>query len=282
MPSASRPSVQIMGILNVTPDSFSGDGLLVGKDYVAHAVAQARQMIDDGATMLDIGGESTRPGHTPVAVDEEIRRTAPVIAALRDFTDIPLAIDTVKAAVAEAALAAGATIINDISALAHDPEMAAVAVRYQARVILMHNQSRLDAVSTDAKIGTHYDAPVYRNVVNDVARDLLMAAEAAMQHGVARAKIILDPGIGFGKSVADNLTLIAHLDQITGLGFPVLMGVSRKSFIGLTLDMPVDDRLEGTAACVTACVLQGAEIMRVHDVKFMARVAKMAQAIRDA
>ena len=273
---------QIMGIINVTPDSFSGDGILSGTDYVAAALNQAERMIEDGADMIDIGGESSRPGATLIRAEEEIRRVVPVIAAVRKkFAALPIAVDTVKAEVAREALQAGATIINDISSL-RDTHMGAIAAQYGARIILMHNRSAADDVSHDKKIGGQYNSPVYADIVEDVTRDLSMRVDAAVADGIGHDKMILDPGIGFGKSPQENLELIMHLDHLKVLGFPILMGVSRKSFIGHFLDLPVEERLEGTAACVTACVLRGANIVRVHDVKFMSRIVKMASALRDA
>ncbi len=270
----------IMGIINVTPDSFSGDGLLYG-NYVAQAAAQARQMIADGAGILDIGGESSRPGATGVSAEEEIRRTAPVIAAIKkEMPDVVIAIDTIKSEVAEAAIGAGATMINDITALTGDPRMAALAASHKATVILMHNRAH-DAQHSD-KIGGHYTAPDYTNVVSDVCNALRDYANTATTAGITRDKIILDPGIGFGKTPQQNMALIKYLPRLKALGSPVLMGVSRKSFIGHILDVTVEERLEGTAACIAACVAGGADILRVHDVKMMARVAKMAAALRDA
>ncbi len=273
----------VMGIINVTPDSFSGDGIPPTADYVERVTALAEQMIADGVDILDIGGESSRPGSAPVPAEEEIRRVVPVIAALKKkFGSTPIAVDTVKADVAEKAVQAGAVIINDISALAGDARMGEVAARTNAEIVLMHNRAKANAVSHDAKVGGQYDAPLYEDIVADVVRDLKERIEAAEKAGVARNKIILDPGIGFGKTPEQNLALIAQLRKIKELGFPVLIGPSRKSFIGHTLGATVDERLEGTAACVAAAVLQGANIVRVHDVKFMARVVKMAAALKNA
>jgi dihydropteroate synthase len=233
--------------------------------------------------MIDVGGESSRPGSVPVSAQEEIRRVVPVIAAIHEqFPALPIAVDTVKAEVADQALRAGAAIVNDISALSGDARMAEIILRHEASVVLMHNRSTPDAVNHDATTGGQYDAPEYDEIVEDVARDLAARVKAALAAGIARDKIILDPGIGFGKTPQQNIELIAHMYHFTALGFPVLMGASRKSFIGSLLGLPVDERLEGTAACVTACVLQGADIVRVHDVKFMARVVKMAALLRDA
>lgn len=273
----------VMGIINVTPDSFSGDGIPPTADYVERVTMLAEQMIADGADILDIGGESSRPGSAPVSTEEEIRRVVPVIVALKKkFGSTPIAVDTVKAEVAEKALEAGAVIINDISALAGDARMGEVAARANAEIVLMHNRAKANAVSHDAKVGGQYDAPLYEDIVADVVRDLKERIEAAEKAGIARNKIILDPGIGFGKTPEQNLTLIAQIGKIKGLGFPVLIGPSRKSFIGHTLGATVDERLEGTAACVAIAVLQGANIVRVHDVKFMARVVKMAAALKNA
>lgn len=256
---------------------------MAGADTVTRAVAQARQMLADGADILDIGGESSRPGHTPVTADEEIRRVVPVIAALKEkFAATKIAVDTTKTEVAEQALNAGATIVNDISALGEGARMGEIVARYDADIVLMHNRAKNDAVSRDATIGGQYDAPEYSDIVGDVMRDLSERVEAALNAGIARHKIILDPGIGFGKTPEQNLALIAHIGKIKELGFPVLVGPSRKSFIGHVLGATVDDRLEGTAACVAIAALQGANILRVHDVKFMARVVKMAAALKNA
>ena len=276
--SANRPI--IMGILNITPDSFSGDGLLMADDYVAAALDLAKKMIEDGASILDVGGESSRPGAVPVDEDEEMRRVIPVIKALKEkLGAVHIAIDTVKVSVAEAALKAGATILNDISALASDPKMAALVAKHQAYVVLMHNMSNQAAVSFDKKLGSQYHAPRYGSITEDVKHDLALRAQMAEKAGIDRHKIILDPGIGFGKTIEQNLALINHIDQLKLLQYPVLIGVSRKSFIGRALNLPVEERLEGTAACMAAAVLRGGDIFRVHDVKFMARVAQMAALI---
>lgn len=273
----------IMGIINITPDSFSGDGLLLHDDYVARAVALAAEMKAEGADILDIGGESSRPDSTPISAEEEIRRVVPIIAAIKkELGSIPIAVDTWKAEVAEQSLRAGASIVNDIKALSGDTHMGEVVARFGATVVLMHNQAEQGAVIRDAKIGGQYEAPEYGDVVADVAQALKTRVDVALAVGVARDKIILDPGIGFGKTPQQNLALIAQLGRIKALGFPVLMGLSRKSFIGHVLNLPVEERLEGTAAGVAVSVMQGADILRVHDVKFMARVVKMAAALKDA
>ena len=273
----------IMGIVNVTPDSFSGDGVMGHDDYGLHAIKQARQMILDGASILDIGGESSRPGSAGVETGEEKRRVIPVIEALRQ-NDVQciISVDTIKADVAHAALAAGADIVNDISALAHDADMASVITQHKAWVVLMHNRSDGQAVTHDRRLGGEYHAPVYSNIVKDVMRDLQESINLALDRGITREKIILDPGLGFGKTVEQNLTLINHLDQIRAMGYPVLLGASRKGFIGRVLDQPVEERLAGTAASIALGVARGASILRVHDVRFMARIVTMAQAILQA
>ncbi|HNQ66551.1 MAG TPA: dihydropteroate synthase [Smithella sp.] len=274
----------IMGIINVTPDSFSGDGIEPTPDYIERAIFQAEQMVAEGADILDVGGESSRPGHVPVSAEEEICRVVPVISSIKKTlgTAQTIAVDTVKSVVAEEALKAGASIVNDISALANDPHMGEVAARYGAQVVLMHNRAKATAVSYDAKIGGQYVAPEYANIIDDVTHELAERVEAALKAGIARDKIILDPGIGFGKTPQQNLTLIAQLGKIKALGFPVLIGPSRKSFIGHILDVAINDRIEGTAACVALAVMEGADIVRVHEVKYMARIAKMAAAIKEA
>ncbi|MDD5586995.1 MAG: dihydropteroate synthase [Alphaproteobacteria bacterium] len=270
----------IMGILNVTPDSFSGDGLMAGKEFVGAALRRAETMIAEGASILDVGGESSRPGSVPVSAEEEIRRTVPIIEAIRKrFPAVPVSVDTVKPEVAAAALAADASMINDISGARQDPAMRKLAAERGAYLVLMHNGSEANAVTQDARLGTMYEAKPSGDVVGDVHNELSDLAERAMNAGVAQNRIILDPGLGFGKTVEQNLRLINELDKLKALGFPVLAGPSRKSFIGRVLDLPVNDRLEGTAVAVAACVLRGANILRVHDVKAMARVAKMTAAI---
>ncbi len=270
----------IMGILNVTPDSFSGDGILMHKDYIAIAIDIAAHMIGDGADILDVGGESSRPGAIAIDTEEEIRRTVPIISAIKDrFKNIALSIDTTKARVAEVALNAGATIINDISALKADPDMAALAHDHKAYVVLMHNRSNPLAVANDPHIGGAFLAPNYNDIVNDVAKELGEIANEALKAGIAKNKIILDPGLGFGKTVEQNLALINHLDKLKSLGYQVMIGPSRKSFIGRVLDLPVEERLAGTTAAVITGILRGADIVRVHDVGFIAHTVKMTRAI---
>ena len=269
-----------MGILNVTPDSFSGDGIIAKGETVQLAVEQARDFLDNGADILDIGGESTRPGSQPVNADDEMERVIPVIGAIaREFPDALISIDTYKANVAEAAFKAGARILNDVWALRADPELASVAAEIHVPVILMHNRSNPASVEVRAQLGNAYIGSSYENLIEDVKRELLFSVELAVRAGIEEASIILDPGIGFGKTREHNLELINRLDEIRALGFPVLLGPSRKSFIGFTLDLPADQRVEGTAATVAVGIARGADIIRVHDVKEMARVAKMTDAI---
>jgi dihydropteroate synthase len=273
----------VMGILNVTPDSFSGDGILAYSataGEVEAAEEQARDFLASGADILDVGGESTRPGSQPVNADEETARVVPVIEALaEEFPDALISIDTYKAKVAEVAFRAGAHILNDVWALRADPELASVAAAFGAPVILMHNRSNPASVEVRAQLGNAYIGSTYENLMEDVKRELLLSVELAIKAGVEETRIILDPGIGFGKTREHNLALINHLDEIRALGYPVLLGTSRKSFIGFTLDLPADQRVEGTAATVAVGITRGADLIRVHDVKEMARVAKMTDAI---
>jgi dihydropteroate synthase len=273
----------VMGILNVTPDSFSGDGILArsgAKDEVEAAVEQARHFLADGADILDVGGESTRPGSAPVNAEDEMGRVIPVIAAIaKEFPNAVISIDTYKADVAEAAFRAGAHILNDVWALRADPKLASVAAAFQAPVILMHNRSNPASVEVRTQLGNAYIGPTYDDLLQDVKRDLLLSVELALKAGIEASHVILDPGVGFGKTREQNLELINRLDEIRSLGYPVLLGPSRKSFIGFTLDLPADQRVEGTAATVAIGIARGADIIRVHDVKEMARVAKMTDAI---
>jgi dihydropteroate synthase len=270
----------VMGILNVTSDSFSGDGLITNGDPVQVALDRADQFLAAGADILDIGGESTRPGSEPLSAQVELERILPVIKALsRDFPDATLSVDTYKAPVADQALQAGAHIVNDVWALRADADMAAVLVKYNAPVILMHNRSNPASVEVRQRLGNAYIAAEYNNLMEDVMRDLLDSVRIAKQAGVPDEHILLDPGIGFGKTVAQNLALINQLHEIRSLGYPVLLGPSRKSFIGFTLDLPPDQRVEGTAAAVCVGITRGADLIRVHDVQYMARVAKMTDAL---
>ena len=268
----------IMGILNATPDSFSGDGLYA--ENAQDILLQARSFIESGADILDVGGESTRPGSAPVDADEEMRRVIPIIRTIAEHLPQTLiSIDTYKASVAEAALNAGAHIVNDVWGLRADPELAHVVARVGCPVILMHNRSNPASVEVREKLGNAYIATEYADLLEEVKAELLESVEIAKQVGVKSEAIILDPGVGFGKTVEQNLELNNRLDEIRQLGYPVLLGPSRKSFIGYTLDLPADERLEGTAASVAIGIARGADIIRIHDVKEMTRVARMTDAI---
>jgi dihydropteroate synthase len=275
----------VMGILNVTPDSFSGDGLLSpspsgGGKGEGPAVEQAKDFIESGADILDVGGESTRPGSAPVTADEELERVLPVVRALnKNFPDVLISIDTYKAQVAEAAINAGAHMVNDVWGLRADPELGRIVSKYEVPVILMHNRSNPASLEVREKLGSAYIGSEYKNLIEDVKRELLESVELARKAGIPESHIILDPGIGFGKTREHNLQLINRLDEIRALGYPVLLGTSRKSFIGFTLDLPADQRVDGTAATVAVGITRGADIIRMHDVKEMARVAKMTDAI---
>jgi len=270
----------IMGILNVTPDSFSGDGIIAKGDAVTAAVNQARDFLASGADILDVGGESTRPGSAPVNADEEMERVIPVIQALnKNFPETLISIDTYKAQVAEEAIKAGAQIVNDVWGLRADDGLALVAAKYKTPVILMHNRSNPASVEVREKFGNAYVGAEYGNLIEDVKRELLDCVAIAKNAQIADPLIVLDPGIGFGKTREHNLELVNRLDSIRELGYPILLGTSRKSFIGFTLDLPADQRVEGTAATVAVGIARGADIIRVHDVKEMARVAKMTDAI---
>ncbi len=274
----------LMGILNVTPDSFSGDGLLApsSPDFSIEqrALEQARSFLEAGCDILDIGGESTRPGSQPIDAETEKARVLPVIRALAQaFPEAILSIDTYKAEVAEAALQAGAHIINDVWGLRADPDLARLAAEYRAPLILMHNRSNPASVEVRERLGSAYRGAEYQNLIQDIQRELMESVDLARRAGIPDDHIILDPGIGFGKTVAHNLELIRRLDEIRSLGFPVLVGPSRKSFIGYTLNLPPDQRLEGTAAAVAVAITRGADIVRVHDVLPISRVVKMTDAI---
>ena len=270
----------VMGILNATPDSFSGDGLMSNGGLVEQAVQQAEHFLKYGANMLDIGGESTRPGSQTVNADEEIERVIPVIQEIATkFPEAVISVDTYKAKVAEEAIKAGAHIINDVWALRADPELASVAKAFNVPVILMHNRSNPASVEVREQLGNAYVGSEYDNLLEDVKRELLVSVDVAKKAGVEETHIILDPGIGFGKTREHNLELINRLDEVRALGYPVLLGPSRKSFIGFTLDLPPDERVEGTAATIAVGITRGADIIRVHDVKEMARVAKMTDAL---
>jgi dihydropteroate synthase len=274
-----------MGILNVTPDSFSGDGLFSSVDtfdegmLVSRALEQARQFTAAGCDILDVGGESTRPGARPVGFEDEMKRVVPVVHALASEFNVPISVDTYRATVAEAALQAGACMINDVWGLKADPEIAGAAAKAGVPVILMHNRSSWVQSEVKERLGGRYVGVPYENLLEDVKRELMESVEIAHRAGIPDDKIILDPGIGFGKTVEQNLELLNRVDEIRLLGYPVLVGPSRKSFIGYTLDLPPDQRLEGTAAAVAVSIVRGADIVRVHDVAYMQRVARLTDAI---
>jgi len=257
-----------MGILNVTPDSFS-DGGKYGS--VEEAVARGARMAEEGAAIIDIGGESTRPGSKPVPADEEIRRVIPVVRGLSARTRAVISIDTTKASVADAAVAAGAGIVNDTSALADDPGMAEAVRASGVAVVLMHRRG------TPA---TMQEAPHYDALIDEIIEELAGRIEAAVAAGIDPERILVDPGIGFGKRLSDNIELHRHLDRLRVLGRPIVFGPSRKSFIGSLTGSPPAERAFGTAAAVTAAVLRGAHVLRVHDVKEMREVVEVAYAIR--
>ncbi len=266
----------IMGIINVTPDSFSGDGLA---GDVEAAVEQARQFVEAGADILDIGGESTRPGSQPVSAEVEMQRVLPAIQAITEKTDVPVSIDTYKAEVAAAALDAGAHIVNDVWGLRMDPDMAPLVAERGVPVIVMHNRSRPKNVIQEERLGGRYIGVVYENLMEDILHELQACIDIGLKAGIELTQIIVDPGIGFGKTVEQNLTIINELDRLRSLGRPILVGPSRKSFIGYTLDAPPGDRIFGTAAAVALAIARGADIVRVHDVRAMAHVVRMTDAI---
>lgn len=252
----------IMGILNITPDSFSDGGHF---KQIESALAQAYKMAEEGADIIDIGGESTRPGHEMISVEEELKRVMPVVTALKKDLSfkLPLSIDTYKAVVAERALEAGVEMLNDVWGLKADSELGRVAARYEVPICMMHNR----------------DNTRYEDLIPDIIADLEESIELAHRAGIEDKRIIIDPGIGFGKDLQQNLDVMLHLREFCNLGYPLLLGTSRKSMIGKTLDLPVDERLEGTAATVTCGIIAGADIVRVHDVLAMRRTAIMTDAM---
>ena len=250
----------VMGIVNVTPDSFSGDGL--GYDVDA-ALSQAKRFVEEGADIIDVGGESTRPGHTPISVQEELRRVIPVLEALSSCINVPLSIDTFKAGVARRAISAGASMVNDQWGLKHDASLAEVAAEHGVPLVLMHNQKDTS----------------YKDLIPDIIESLRNSIVLAVEKGVPQDKIILDPGIGFGKTWEHNLEVLSRLGELKALGRPILVGTSRKSVIGKVLDLPADQRAGGTAATVSIAIANGADMVRVHDVKEMVQVSRMADAI---
>ena len=258
----------VMGILNVTPDSFSDGGKLAGTQA---AVARGLRLFEEGADWVDVGGESTRPGAARVAAEEETRRTAPVIEGLRRRGAGPLSIDTTKASVARSALDAGADLVNDVSAFGYDPAMASLVVERGVPAVLMHLRGGFAQM---------HRAPSYGDVMGEVMAELGEALHHAVEQGIAREQLILDPGIGFSKDASHSLEALRRIGEMEALDRPVLVGPSRKSFIGKVLDLPAERRLMGTAAAVAACVLEGAHVVRVHDVREMVEVVRIADAIR--
>lgn len=250
----------VMGILNVTPDSFSDGGCWNNLDK---ALAHAEKMKEEGAAIIDVGGESTRPGYTQISDEEEIERVVPVIEALKKEIDLPISIDTYKSTVADAALSAGADLVNDIWGFLYDEKIAAVTAKYDAACCLSHNR----------------EIPVYENLVPDVIGDLTKSAQIALQADVRKDAIILDPGVGFAKSYEENLTILKHLDEFTRLEYPILLGTSRKSVIGLKLDLPKDQREEGTLVTTVLAAQAHCGFVRVHDVEKNVRAIKMMEAI---
>ena len=261
----------VMGIINLSPDSFSGDGITDPKA----ALAQAHRLVSEGADILDIGGESTRPGSSPISVDEEVGRVVPVIERLSSEISIPLSVDSYKSEVAQKALKAGATIINDQWGLKRDLKLAELAAERGVPLILMSNQR--DKGGYDS--GIQNDATYYDDLVTEVTSTLENSIQQALKLGVTRENIIVDPGIGFGKSWRQELEIIRRLDELRGLGRPILIGPSRKSFIGMVLDLPAGERMEGTAAAIAIGISKGADIVRVHDVQQMVRVCRLSDAI---
>lgn len=250
----------VMGILNVTPDSFSDGGRY---DDIANAIRHAKEMVAAGADMIDLGGESTRPGHVPIGLEEELRRVIPIIRALSQEIDVPISIDTYKAEVARAAIEAGAHIINDIWGAKSEPEIAKVAATTGAPIVLMHNRQHRD----------------YSDLITDMIRDLRESIDIALEAGCRNEQLIIDPGIGFAKNYEENLLVMRELEVLQSLGYPILLGTSRKGFIGQTLDLSVDQRVEGTIATAVLGVQKGVDIVRVHDVEAVSRAVRMTDAM---
>jgi dihydropteroate synthase len=257
----------VMGVINVTPDSFSNGGKFFDSKL---AISHAKRLVSEGADILDIGGESTRPGSESVTMDEEMKRVIPVIEEIANEVKVPISIDTCKSEVAKTALDAGACIINDISAARSDPKIANVAAESQSPLILMHMQGTPKNMQND---------PSYGDVIGDIREFLKERVDFALLKGVPRENIIIDPGIGFGKTLGHNYEIIRRLGELKDLNLPILIGTSRKSFIGSTLGLDVNERLEGTLATITMSIINGADIIRVHDVKEAVRTAKMTDAI---
>ncbi|MEZ4713833.1 MAG: dihydropteroate synthase [Caldilineaceae bacterium] len=271
----------VMGIINATPDSFSGDGMgRPGVDAVVRAVAQAEQMAADGAHCVDIGGMSTRPGHELISVDEEMDRVLSVIAAIHDQVNLPISVDTFRAEVAEEAISAGATLINDVWGLRFDARVADVAAKAGAPLVVMHNRSRFSAAGYESRLGAQLPPYEYTDLLGEISAELRQGVRMAQARGVARWNLIADPGIGFGKTVEQHLQLIRELDRLDVDELPILFGPSRKSFIGKVLGgLAAPERVEGTIAACVMAIARGAAILRVHDVRAVSRAARMADAI---
>ena len=276
----------VMGILNITPDSFSGDGLAAGasvpgQSLVAAALSQARAFLDAGADLLDVGGESTRPGGMPVSVEEERKRVVPVVEALHAEIGVPISVDTYKAEVAAAALDAGASLVNDVWGLrgregGWNEALARVVAEREVPLVLMHNRR---AAATSGAIGGHYRDVAYADLMGEIVGELRECVAFAETHGISAQRIIVDPGIGFGKTPAQNVEVLRRLGELRAIGRPILLGTSRKSFIGRALNAAPDERVEGTAATVALGIQAGADIVRVHDVAQMVKVARMADVL---
>jgi dihydropteroate synthase len=258
----------IMGILNITPDSFSDGGKYYNLD---NAVEYALELVKQGVDIIDVGGESTRPGAKAISLDDEINRVVPVIKSIRSVSSIPISIDTYKSEVAQIALDSGANIINDISGLKFDSKMIDVVKEYNVPIVIMH----IKGTPLNMQVNPSYD-----NIIDEIKSYFKKRTNLCLDYGIPKTHIILDPGIGFGKQLNDNFTIIRELNTFIELGYPILIGPSRKSFIGLTLDLPVNDRMEGTAAAITASIMNGARIIRVHDVLEMKRVQIISDKIR--
>jgi dihydropteroate synthase len=272
----------VMGIINLTPDSFSGDGLLGKANWVDEAIAQAHRFVEYGVDILDLGGESTRPGYTQISVDEEITRLLPVIQRLRqELPEMILSVDCYRAGTAAAVLEAGVHIINDIWGFKYDEDMAQVVAKHQATAILMHNR-HLGSAQISPELGGHIEEVHYEHLLEDIKGDLEESIALAKEAGMADEQIILDPGIGFAKTISQNLYALRHMDILMDMGYPILLGISRKGMIGYTLNLPRGERLEGSLAANAYGILHGANIVRVHDVKETVRLARMLDAIRFA
>ena len=259
----------VMGIINVTPDSFSDGGKYV---KINNAINHAKKMVDDGADIIDVGGESTRPGAEEVSSSEELRRVIPVVESIRlNFPDILISIDTTKSVVAHKAIKAGADIINDVSGLNSDTQMVGVVANLKVPIIIMHMKGNPKNMQIN---------PKYKNLIAEITSFFEKKIKIATESGIDRNLIIIDPGIGFGKTINHNFQIISKLKEFSKLDLPIMIGPSRKSFIGKTLNLPVESRLEGTSAAITASILNGANIVRVHDVLEMKRVAEITEKIR--